>query len=166
MRERGFYGSTPMKFLSLTAGFVLPAVLASAAQAQLLNHKDLSLATALAIATTASETCKAQGNRVTVAVIGRTGELIVQLRGDDASPHTIENSFRKAYTARTFRTASGAFGQRQKEKPPGFATNSRSGRPSRTRRSTATAAPSTALSAPAARGSTTTRASSRRAPSR
>ena len=110
-----------MKFLSLTAGFVLPAVLASAAQAQLLNHKDLSLATALALATTASETCKAQGNRVTVAVIGRTGEIIVQLRGDDASPHTIENSFRKAYTARTFRTASGEFGQRQKENAPGFA---------------------------------------------
>ena len=64
-----------MKFLSLTAGFVLPAVLASAAQAQLVNHKDLSLATALAIATTASETCKAQGNRVTVAVIGRIGEV-------------------------------------------------------------------------------------------
>ena len=110
-----------MKFLSLTAGFVLPAVLASAAQAQLVNHKDLSLATALAIATTASETCKTQGNRVTVAVIGRTGELIVQLRGDDASPHTIENSFRKAYTARTFSTASGEFGQRQKENAPGFA---------------------------------------------
>jgi len=110
-----------MKFLSLTAGFVLPAVLASAAQAQLVNHKDLSLATALALATTAGETCKAQGNRVTVAVIGRTGEIIVQLRGDDASPHTIENSFRKAYTARTFRAASGEFGQRQKENAPGFA---------------------------------------------
>ena len=106
-----------MKFLSLTAGFVLPAVLASAAQAQLVNHKDLSLATALAIATTASETCKTQGNRVTVAVIGRTGEHIVQLRGDDASPHTIENSFRKAYTARTFRTASGEFVQRVKDNP-------------------------------------------------
>ena len=110
-----------MKFLSLTAGFVLPAVLASAAQAQLVNHKDLSLATALAIATTASETCKAQGNRVTVAVIGRTGELIVQLRGDDASPHTIENSQRKAFTARTYRTSSGEFAQRQKDNPPGAA---------------------------------------------
>jgi uncharacterized protein GlcG (DUF336 family) len=80
-------------------GAVIAVALAFPAQAQLLNHKDLSLATALAIATTAGETCKAQGNRVTVAVIGRTGEIIVQLRGDDASPHTIENSFRKAYTA-------------------------------------------------------------------
>src|SRR5437868_15000000 len=109
-----------MKIIHLVAALLGCAVLASAAQAQLLNHKDLSLATALAIATTASETCKAQGNRVTVAVIGRTGEIIVQLRGDDASPHTIENSFRKAYTARTFRTASGEFGQRQKENAPGL----------------------------------------------
>src|SRR5437868_15382624 len=88
-----------MKIIHLVAALLGCAVLASAAQAQLLNHKDLSLATALTIATTAGETCKAQGNRVTVAVIGRTGEIIVQLRGDDASPHTIENSFRKAYTA-------------------------------------------------------------------
>jgi uncharacterized protein GlcG (DUF336 family) len=110
-----------MKIIHVVAALLGCAVLASAAQAQLVNHKDLSLATALAIATTASETCKAQGNRVTVAVIGRTGELIVQLRGDDASPHTIENSFRKAYTARTFSTASGEFGQRQKENAPGFA---------------------------------------------
>src|SRR5438046_7916747 len=110
-----------MKIIHVVAALLGCAVLASAAQAQLVNHQDLSVATALAIATTASETCKAQGNRVTVAVIGRTGELIVQLRGDDASPHTIENSFRKAYTARTFRTASGEFGQRQKENAPGFA---------------------------------------------
>ena len=110
-----------MKPLYLMSGVAFAAALANAASAQLLNHKDLSLATALAIATTASETCKAQGNRVTVAVIGRTGELIVQLRGDDASPHTIENSFRKAYTARTFRTTSGEFGQRQKENAPAFA---------------------------------------------
>ena len=95
--------------------------LASPANAQLLNHKDLSLATALTIATTAAETCKGQGHRVTVAVVGRTGEIIVHLRGDDASPHTIENSQRKAFTARTFRTSSGEFAQRQKDNPPGAA---------------------------------------------
>src|SRR5262245_17569647 len=36
----------------------------SGANAQLLNHKDLSLATALAIATAASDHCKAQGYEV------------------------------------------------------------------------------------------------------
>src|SRR5438105_10338616 len=96
-------------------------LLAAPAQAQLLAHKDLSLATALTIATTAGETCKGQGNRVSVAVVGRTGEIIVHLRGDDASPHTIENSQRKAFTARTYRTSSGEFAQRQKDNPPGAA---------------------------------------------
>ena len=110
-----------MKSINILGSIGLIAALATPASAQLLSHKDLSLATALTIATTAAETCKGQSYRVSVTVVGRTGEVIVQLRGDDASPHTIENSFRKAYTARTFRTASGEFGQRQKENAPGFA---------------------------------------------
>jgi uncharacterized protein GlcG (DUF336 family) len=106
-----------MKIVSLAVSVAIALALASPTDAQLLNHKDLSLATALAIATTASETCKGQGYRVTVAVVGRTGEIITHLRGDDASPHTLENSLRKAYTARTFRTSSAEFGQRVKENP-------------------------------------------------
>jgi uncharacterized protein GlcG (DUF336 family) len=106
-----------MKSMSFAAGIGLAASLATPASAQLLNHKDLSLATALTIATTAAETCKAQGNRVSVTVVGRNGEVIVQLRGDEASPHTIENSQRKAYTARTFRVASGEIANRLKENP-------------------------------------------------
>jgi uncharacterized protein GlcG (DUF336 family) len=39
------------------------------------------------------------------------------LHGDDAPLHTIENSQRKAYTARTFRIPSGEFAQRVKENP-------------------------------------------------
>src|SRR5262249_32629182 len=106
-----------MKVLTLSAAIGLSLAVASPSGAQLLTHKDLSLATALAIATTAIETCKGQGYRTTVTVIGRTGEIIVQLRGDDASPHTIENSFRKAYTARTFRIPSGEFARRVKDNP-------------------------------------------------
>jgi uncharacterized protein GlcG (DUF336 family) len=90
---------------------------ASPAGAELLARKDLPLATALAIATTAQDTCKAQGYRVSVAVVGRNGELLVHLRGDDTSPHTMENSFRKAYTARTFRIPSGEFAKRIKDNP-------------------------------------------------
>ena len=93
------------------------------AGAQLLIHKDLSLATALVIATTAADTCKAQGNRVSVTVVGRDEQVVVQLRGDDASPHTIENSFRKAYTARTFRVPSGEIANRLKQDPAFFAVH-------------------------------------------
>src|SRR2546428_10333737 len=87
------------------------------AGAELLARKDLSLATALTIATTAAETCKAQGQRVSVTVVGRNGEVIVQLRGDNASPHTMENSFRKAYTSRTFRIPSGEMVKRLMDNP-------------------------------------------------
>ena len=91
--------------------------LATPASADLLARKDLSLATALTLATTAAETCKAKGYRVSVTVVGRTGEVIVQLRGDNASPHTMENSFRKAYTSRTFRVPSGEIVNRLKANP-------------------------------------------------
>jgi uncharacterized protein GlcG (DUF336 family) len=98
-------------------GAWIAGALAAPASAQLLDHKDLSLATALTIATTAADTCKAEGNRVSVTVVGRDGQVIVLLRGDNASPHTVENSRRKAYTARTFRIPSGEFAKRVKDNP-------------------------------------------------
>ena len=87
------------------------------ADAQLLARKDLSLAAALAIATTAADLCKSQGYTVSVTVVGRNGEVILQMRGDNAPPHTVENSFRKAYSARTFRVPSGELVQRVKDNP-------------------------------------------------
>lgn len=106
-----------MKSASLVAGLTLCAALAAPVGAQLLAHKDLSLETALAIATTAQQTCKAEGYRVSVTVVGRDGQVVVLLRGDDAPPHTVENSRRKAYTARTFRIPSGQFADRVKKDP-------------------------------------------------
>ena len=41
----------------------------------------------------------------------------MQVRGDNTGPHTMENSFRKAYTSRTFRIPSGAMEERIKEDP-------------------------------------------------
>ena len=99
------------------AGFGVAAVLTTPASAQLLAHKDLSMATALTIATTAIETCKGQGYRVSATIVGRNGEVIVQLRGDETGPHTMENSHKKAYTSRTFRIPSGEFVQRIKDNP-------------------------------------------------
>jgi len=101
----------------IACAFAAGAALAAPASADLLAHKDLSLATALTIATTAAETCKSQGYRVSVAIVGRNGEIILHMRGDNASPHTMENSQRKAYTARTFRVPSGEIAQRLKDNP-------------------------------------------------
>jgi uncharacterized protein GlcG (DUF336 family) len=108
----------------LWSGIRLVAVVAAAicavttpAPAQLLEHKDLTAAIAITIAQTAIETCKAQGYAVSATVVGRNGEIIVQVRGDNSSPHTLENSFRKAYTARTLRSPSGALAERIKTDP-------------------------------------------------
>lgn len=90
---------------------------ATPASAQLLSHKDLTSAIAFTIAETAIETCKANGYSVSVTVVGRSGEVILQVRGDNTGPHTVENSFRKAYTARTFRSPSGDFAARVKADP-------------------------------------------------
>jgi len=98
-------------------GIICASALAAPAQAQLLQHKDLTASIAMAIAETAQATCKANGYSVSVTVIGRSGEVILQLRGDDTNPHTMENSMRKAYTARTTRAPSGAMVDRVKADP-------------------------------------------------
>jgi uncharacterized protein GlcG (DUF336 family) len=95
----------------------LGAALASPAGAQLLIEKALPAETAITIAQTALETCTKQGYHVSVHVLGRNGEVLVAVRGDGAPPHTMENSQRKAYTARTFRMPSGEFAQRVKDNP-------------------------------------------------
>jgi len=90
---------------------------AAPASAQLLTQKNLSAAMALTIAQTALETCKANGYAVSVTVVGRSGEVLAQVRGDGTGPHTMENSFRKAYTSRTFRIPSGEMVERLKANP-------------------------------------------------
>ncbi|HYM73378.1 MAG TPA: heme-binding protein [Stellaceae bacterium] len=99
-------------------GLGLAAVTAGAAQAQLLNHKDLSLVIATTIAQTAYDACTAQGYGVSVVVVDRAGDTIVALRGDRAGPHTMENARRKAYTARTFRVSTTEYAKRFADNNP------------------------------------------------
>lgn len=88
---------TPFVLAAATAAMITPA------GAQLATHRDLTYAMAKMIAETALETCQAKGFRVTVHVVDRAGNTLASLMGDGASPHTYENSRRKAYTAMTFR---------------------------------------------------------------
>jgi uncharacterized protein GlcG (DUF336 family) len=99
------------------AGVGLACALAAPASAQLLARKDLSAAMALTIAEATMATCTANGYRVSVTVVGRNGEPLLQVRGDGTGPHTMENSFKKAYTSRTFRIPSGEMEERLKKNP-------------------------------------------------
>ncbi len=101
----------------LAAAVPLGALLAAPAQAQLLEHKDLPYAMAVAIAQGALEDCKAKGYPVSVVVVDRDGETQVMLRGDGAGPHTMENARRKAYTALTFKMTSEDFAKALESNP-------------------------------------------------
>ena len=99
------------------AAFVLAASVTTAANAQLVTSKQISLPMAVTIATTAVETCKSQGYNVSVHVIGNMGEVVVALRGDNTGPHTMENSMRKALTSRGQRIPSGQFAENVAKTP-------------------------------------------------
>ena len=95
----------------------LAALTAGPANAQLLTHKDISLAMAVTMARTAIETCKGQGYNVSVNVLGRNGEVILGLRNELAGPATFENSMKKAYTSKAQRRPSGEFATAIKDNP-------------------------------------------------
>ena len=99
----------------------LAAATATPAQAQLLTHKDLSLAMATTIAQTALDLCTSQsygGYGVSVVVVDRAGDTIIAMRSDTAAPHTMENARRKAYTARTFRISTTEYARRYIDNNP------------------------------------------------
>ena len=104
-----------MTRIALTAAAA--CALAVPASAQPLNHKDIAAETAVLIATTAMADCKAKGWLVSAVVLGRTGEIIAHIRGDNTGPHTMENAFKKAFTSRTFKIPSGDMEKRLKDNP-------------------------------------------------
>ena len=96
----------------------LAFALASPAGAQLLVHKDLSYAIAKTLAEAAIDNCKSRGYNVSAVVVDRAGETIVAMRADNASPHTMENARRKAYTARSFRQPTAEYAKKFADKNP------------------------------------------------
>jgi uncharacterized protein GlcG (DUF336 family) len=109
--------TTANRHIYLGLAAALACVTAGPAGAQLLQQKSLSAAMAIEIATQTIAICKTNGFSVSVTVVGRNGEPLIQIRGDGTGPHTMENSFKKAYTARTFRIPSGEMAERFKKNP-------------------------------------------------
>ena len=85
------------------AALALACTGAIPAGAALIMHKDLSLDIAKTIAEGAVAACAAKGYPVSAVVVNRDGDTIVAMHGDEASPHTMENARRKAYTAMSFK---------------------------------------------------------------
>jgi uncharacterized protein GlcG (DUF336 family) len=106
-----------LNFTGISLASALAVGLIATADAQLLTHKDLSLAMATTIAQGAIDACKAQGYNVSAHVVGREGQVIVGLRNEKAGLATYENSMKKAFTARTLRMSSGQFANNVKGNP-------------------------------------------------
>ena len=109
--------STPLMSHVVAGVAIASGIACGGANAQLVVHKDISLAMATTIARTAMETCKAQGYNVSVHVLGREGQVILGVRNEAAGLITYENSMKKAYTSRTFSRASGEFAESVKGNP-------------------------------------------------
>ena len=97
---------------------LLGMLAAPLARAELLVHHDLPYAQALIIAQAAVQSCGAKGYAVSAVVVDRAGETIVALRADNASPHTMENARRKAYTAMSFRVSTTEYAKRYTDNNP------------------------------------------------
>jgi uncharacterized protein GlcG (DUF336 family) len=106
-----------MQRMVLSASLAIVTCAANA-QTAVITERTLSFAAALDAAKASLESCQKGGYKVTVTVLGRNGRTLVVLHDDGANPHTIENSFRKAYTSLTFRRPSGEFGKQMASVPP------------------------------------------------
>jgi uncharacterized protein GlcG (DUF336 family) len=74
--------------------------------------RNLSLGMAKTVAEAAIAECRSKGFHTSVAVVDRTGQLMVLLRDEQASPTTAEMARRKAYTSRAFGVPTTDFQQR------------------------------------------------------
>ena len=98
---------------------IAPVLAALLAAAPLLPHAALvasepsiSADAALAAAHAALDLCRKDGQKVAVSVVDASGRIKAQVRDDGAAPHTAEHSFRKAYTALTYKEPSAEIGKR------------------------------------------------------
>ena len=73
----------------------------SVSRADLVTSKDLPMALAMEAAAEALAACEKSNYRVTVTVLDRAGQTRVVLKGDNATPHTLDSSRGKAYTVVT-----------------------------------------------------------------
>jgi len=88
------------------------AAASASANAQVLTRHSISIEMAKTMANVAQETCAELGYSISVHVVDTAGDTLVAYRGEDSGVHTFVNSFRKAYSAMTFRRPSSTFGDR------------------------------------------------------
>ena len=90
--------------ISVLAVFSMITAMSSSVYAQgLPKESTLPFSLAEKAAITSMDKCREGGYKVSVAVVDRSGTIIVLLRDNGASPHTVDSSSRKAYTSASLR---------------------------------------------------------------
>ena len=88
--------SVKLALLASISVFAAAPALAQAPQ----TEKNISMGLALAIIQGTLEQCTKDGYKVSITIVDKGGNVAAQIRGDGTSPHTMEFSRLKAYTAR------------------------------------------------------------------
>jgi uncharacterized protein GlcG (DUF336 family) len=97
---------------------VLGAILCARGNAQgLITQRNMSLDMAKTIAEATIGECKSKGFHTSAVVVDRSGQVLVMLRDEQATPQTAEMARRKAYTAVMFRSTTLEFQKRTAEDP-------------------------------------------------
>ncbi len=84
-------------FASATVAQALPTQ--STSVPAVVSKSSISTAAAIQVAQKAVAQCKQNGYSVTATVVDASGTPLVQLRDENAGPHTLNSSYRKAFTA-------------------------------------------------------------------
>jgi uncharacterized protein GlcG (DUF336 family) len=83
----------------------------------LVSERSISANAALEVAKVALDACRKHGSLVSITVLDRAGRTVAMVRDDGASPHSVEHSLRKGYTALTYNMPSGEYGKRAQANP-------------------------------------------------
>ncbi len=86
----------------------------------LVSERSISVNAAIELATAALDRCRTDGYKVTITVLNRHARTSVVISDDGVSPHTVENSMRKAYTAFTTRKPTAEMTNRSQPGLAGF----------------------------------------------
>jgi len=97
------------------ATLLLAVALPGAAATAVVSEPALSLDAAMQAAQGALAACRKEGQHVSVTVVDAAGRPKVAIRDDGAAPHTPEHSYRKAYTALSYRMPSADVGKRSEQ---------------------------------------------------
>src|SRR5437868_13730161 len=81
------------------------------------TERTISLALAAEAALAAVADCAAKGYTVAATVVDRAAQIKAMARGDNAGPHTIDSSRRKAFTAATLRVPTTALLETSQKNP-------------------------------------------------